>query len=298
MLPRALLAIVGSALVFSGCVGDSPVGPADAAVDAGGVQDAMPSQDTGSPMDAAVEAAGPDAGDAAAGFSVKNLPGIALWLDAAKGVVNDGNQKVSTWSDQSGNSNDATQSLPGNQPTLGAQTINGMAAIHFVGGQDLEIADSASLQLGTGDFFIAVVARWTNVSGFAQLYGKKEPLNPYNGAGMWGNYPTNGLVGGETQTGLSVASTTSSLNDNVARQYAVRRSGSTLSLRVNGKTEGTTANATSDCSAVGTKAYIGQNGGSQYPLDGDIAELVVIKGSISGTDLTALETYLANKYKL
>ena len=43
------------------------------------------------------------------GRQEKAMPtGMALWLKADAGVTKDGNNKVSVWTDQSGNGNDAT----------------------------------------------------------------------------------------------------------------------------------------------------------------------------------------------
>ncbi len=52
-----------------------------------------------------------------------------------------------------------------------------------------------------------------------------------------------------------------------------------------------------DVSASGIDVNIGQwNNGSL--MNGDIAEMVAVKGSISNGDLSSLESYLKSKYNL
>ena len=53
------------------------------------------------------------------------INGLKLWLDASDSstITKDGSNKVSQWSDRSGNNNHATQGTAANQPTLGTNEI-------------------------------------------------------------------------------------------------------------------------------------------------------------------------------
>lgn len=63
--------------------------------------------------------------------------GLALWLKADAGVTLTSG-KVSTWADQSGNGNDATQGSGALRPTLNSSSIGGQQGITFAGGQFLQ----------------------------------------------------------------------------------------------------------------------------------------------------------------
>ena len=77
--------------------------------DAGGGSDGTASDasdanfDASGTNEAAADATPTDASDAPA-FSVGSLPGLVIWLDAAKGVTKDASNIVSAWADQSGTS--------------------------------------------------------------------------------------------------------------------------------------------------------------------------------------------------
>jgi hypothetical protein len=266
-------------------------------------------------MDAASDAPDDSAMDAASDVMVGDggilgLQGLVLWLDAAKGVTKNNNNQVSKWADQSGNSNDAAQGSSTLQPVYNASVINGLPALHFTTsntGSQLTITDSQTLQWGTGDWLVEVVARFDNTpstqsTGWASFYVKPgmnagvvltgnaiDPTNMMNpiSAGVTGAIGPNDYVPAKA-----------SYNDNTARSYAFRRVGQSLEIRVNGA-QVTSKNQSSniDVSASGINVAIGQymNGGI---MDGDIAEMVGVKGSISNSDLAIVEAYLKSKYNL
>jgi hypothetical protein len=111
-----------------------------------------------------------DAGDASA-WTPKELPGLALWLDGTVGIVPamTNAAQVVRWLDQSGNGNDATgectnAGCSGSFPTLEPARVNGLDAVTcgaMSGGNGtaFTIAGSSSLQFGTGEWAIALVAR-------------------------------------------------------------------------------------------------------------------------------------------
>lgn len=89
-------------------------------------------------------------------------------------------------------------------------------------------------------------------------------------------------------------------NDNTARQYGFVRSGSTISVRVNGASNGTTGGTSVNTDATGVGMSIGglNSADGLHPLVGDIAELIIVKGAINGADRDAIELYLRTKYAL
>jgi probable HAF family extracellular repeat protein len=58
---------------------------------------------------------------------------IKLWLNSSVGTVFSTGTNISLWQDQSGNTNDATQSTSGNQPVLVTNALNGLPVVHFNG---------------------------------------------------------------------------------------------------------------------------------------------------------------------
>lgn len=65
------------------------------------------------------------------------LPGLALWLDAADtSTITLNGLTVSQWNDKSGNNRHAAQATAAAQPTSGTKTINGLNAIDFDGSSD------------------------------------------------------------------------------------------------------------------------------------------------------------------
>lgn len=260
--------------------------------------------------------------------SLSAIPGIVLWLDAAKGVT--ANQaSVVSWADQSGNHNDASQQDASWQPSLVATGINGLPVVHFTAnaapadgvssyGNVLNIADSTTLQWGSDDYLIEVVTRYDNVptatfstdgaTGYGTLYSKQttNPALPATGVALFANTPAGDNANGTTafssvvEIAHGVTNTTTGFNDGTARLLGTQRTGGTsLALRVNA-TQTATATVTSiDVDEPATGVRLGASSDATTArLDGDIAEMIAVKGTISATDLTTLETYLTTKYGL
>jgi len=247
--------------------------------------------------------AGPDVPVSDGG--VASIPGLVLWLDAAKGVTKNNQNQVSKWADQSGKNNDANQNNNTLQPVWTSNVINSLPVVHFSSsgsGSELDIADNMSLQWGTGDFLIEVVARFNNIpnnglaTGYGIFYGK---VGMNSGIFLSANdvyKMVAGVGAGIDQNNLWSAQ--SAYNDNTPRSYGARRAGSTLEIRVQSVVATSVMqNGNVDVSASGTNAIIGQFM-AQAHLNGDIAEMIAVKGSISMTDLSTLESYFKSKYNL
>jgi hypothetical protein len=242
--------------------------------------------------------------------TVANIPGLALWLVADMGVVTNGNN-VASWTDQSGNRNNANQTTASRQPLFVSGALNGHAVVRFGfnGMQNaLEVADAVTLQWGSDDFTIEMVARYTNPSPNALLYSKQAIPAPYVGAALWGNQLLASGAGVfsaqvEYKSGYFAGSAMRGLNDGLARLYGGRRTGGTdVETRINGLAVGAQVTPTVvDVSAVGIPVSLGldvNNGEGSQQLDGDVAEIVAIHGTTAAADLACLESYLVSKYAL
>ncbi len=328
--PVALTAVTITFLVCA-CGGDDSVqiplpgneGGADSSTtsDANGGQDTG-TNDTGIGADATpVDSGGPDNSQP---FNPGGVNGLVLWLDAAKGVqANAGH--VQKWADQTSFKNDASQFISGRQPVVNNGVINSLPALHFDkggGGQNSNgsmvlINDAASLQWNTGDFYVVVVGQFDNIPsdglsrGSALLYSKAAfgwqnnpptqtgPALYGNQPGIQNNTPALGLFGIVSTQGSQVTSTSSPYNTLKPHQFAVQRVGGTLSLRVDGQQVSQQAQCNANVDAVGTAARIGADGDAAFTrMNGDIAEVLAVKGQLSGNDQSGLEGYLKNKYGL
>jgi hypothetical protein len=232
---------------------------------------------------------------------IASISGLVLWLDAAKGITKNNQNQVSKWADQSSNANDAIQNTSAMQPVWSGSVFNGFPALHFdmSNTQVVDIADSSSLQWGTGDFLIEVVARFNNDytnNEIGLFYGK---IGQSSGIIFFATDAANADDGiSAAIDGNNLIGYTANYRGSTPRLYGFQRSGSTLSLRTNGAqvaSQAQTGNV--DVSANGEVAQIGDFQ-TNAPLDGDIAEVVAVKGAISSQDLTSLETFLKAKYGL
>jgi len=106
-----------------------------------------------------------------AGTKTYAQPTPALLLQADKATADvDGN--VTTWADQSGNANDATQSDVSMAPKLVANIINGKPVVRFDGSNDfLDVASSDSLNL-TGDVSAFFVVRFDDFATYRAVLAK------------------------------------------------------------------------------------------------------------------------------
>lgn len=255
------------------------------------------------------EGGGADArSDAGHSCTPDRFAGLVLWLTSDKGVTTNGSH-VTSWADQSGLHNDATTPFWAGSPILVKRAVNGHDVVRLSpsnAGEALNIADNASLEWGTGDFIIALVASYRNPGSDALIFSKQDTNPPYTGPALYGNASitseTAFIVQVQYGSAYSARSSTTGLNDGRTRLYCGRRTGGTnLEVRLNSVVVGTqTTDTAVDVSTVGSPVGIGRinNGSTDQQLDGDVAEVVAISGEVSDEDLSCLESYLMKRYAL
>jgi len=217
---------------------------------------------------------------------------------------------VTTWADQSGQKNDAKAAKTA--PTLTKSAINSLPAVTFTASSasGMVVTDAPSLQFGTADYCIAVVSQFDNdpksaqASSIGTWFGKAD-MN--SGILFFGNnidpkssMVTAGLFAAENST--TFLGVNNAYNDKKARLYLLQRTANVLYTRVNGAQVGTlTESAPISVSAANNDAFIGlftnmnQDVGA---LNGDIAEMIAVKGAVSSGDLSTVESYFKSKYAL
>ena len=222
--------------------------------------------------------------------------GLSLWLESNEGLAADG----SSWLDQSGNGHDAT-ALPGQNPTVIPNAINGLPAVQFSGGQAMSIAG----QVITGqEFTIFAVATdaTTSPAGFREIFSNWDTSNQ-----------TSSVFLGTTGFPVAVRFTDDigGANDPIHNQTGVgeiSNAGSPFVLTaVSGSTDAFlnldgspfydngAPLSTRDVSTTGY--FLGRQGSSNFEYwDGTIEELLVYNGELTSSEITQTEDYLLSKY--
>jgi hypothetical protein len=256
-------------------------------------------------------AAAPSPHAADAGFTPAVLPNLVLWLEAGRGVAAGPDGRVSRWTDQSAYHNDAMQAEVARQPSLVTNALGGRPAVRFKKSV-LTIADAASLDWNTGDFALVVVGNYRNApgihtNGWAFFFHKhaEDKFGTQNEPAeviLAGNWPAGSTVLEVTKLTLSLNahgvkchSRDQGFNDGVFRVISGFRVDGKLNLRVDGESQGM-ARGTWNVDSVGSPAAIGSTAKGNFPLDGDIAELIALAGPTAPEDLAAVERYLSAKY--
>ena len=292
----------------------------------GGDHAASDDGDDGSPTaltdaaSASLTDSGPTDGGAT---SPPQLTGAVLWLEATSGVTLSGTS-VSAWQDQSQAHNDAAQSRSQLQPTM--ITRSGLPALHFsgkspatpansggTGGPYLQIKDAPSLNWGTDDFLLAVVAAYRNpiddshlgvIGAFFGKWGMDAGQGQIMFAGNWPhaehpNVEYSDLYFGFGEGVRSIVTSQTGFNDDQVRLYVAQRTSTGTVVRVSGKVMQTLPSDTvTNVSSVGADVGIGNFGGdvSARALDGDVFAVVAVHGMTSADDLAKLESYLMTSY--
>ncbi len=260
---------------------------------------------------------GGDSGkDAGPSYTPLALPGVVLWLESSMGVTM---SPSFLWADQSPLHNDATVAPGDGAPdrNTASPPSNGHPGFGFHETEALVIADNASLQWGTGDFLVEVVAsnnfndptpdggttfKYQDGNYTRRRYGETYsklvgafgpgPVLVYND---WSNrtWATVGAVDGANTLLRAPYDQNTKIH-----LLGLRRKAGVIELRVDGAVKDTQSDAGAlDLSNVGTPVSIGGRA-NLTELVGGMWEVVAVKGATSDADLAAFENYAMSKYGL
>mgnify|MGYP005840254249 CR=1 FL=1 len=211
---------------------------------------------------------------------------LELWLDANKLGLSDGNP-VSTWSDLSGNSNNATQGTASNQPIFNTNAINGLPALTFDGGNDFLEADNKINVTKATLFF---VMNKTGAGGGFETFFMSDNHLILASSGEWGAW-----YGSTKSAGVAFNTTFRTLT---------HLQDGTSPNNVTGffTTDGANRNdITGNASFHGanTSTVIGRNGtATDQFFEGNISEIVYYGRALNLAERIVVNSYLGNKYGL
>ena len=258
--------------------------------------------DGGSPGDGGiVDSGATDSGADAAPIDIAALPGLVLWVKGSNGVHVDSDGGVTGWDDLSPAANNMSPLGSGPLPTLSPTSTNGQPAVHMVV-QSATVSSNLGMPLhdwGNAELFVEVVELIQLGHGAGILFGNIDSSNGFSfELAAYGAAPN--FQGPDFN--LLAPSATHSINDGVPHAVGIRNTwlpydggtGTGLELRIDGALVESTTHPVQEDWGSGP-SFVTQAG---FELDGDIAEIIAVKGHTSDEDVAGVEAYLKDKYNL
>jgi hypothetical protein len=213
----------------------------------------------------------------------------ALWLDAADAttIVSSG-ERISQWSDKSGNSRNATQATAAQRPKVTTAAQNGRSVVEF--DPDLSSFQRLSFSLLTNIGHVFFVAKKNNVdeSSFILTDGTADDLR---GVNFGSNTGSNFVV-------QQIAGSLSTATRNIWHIAEVRTDGVNASLGIDATR---TTSADSDVMTSSDIGWYRNPSGAfvnQYSFRGQIGEIIMSLTALNDTTRQRVEGYLAHKWGL
>lgn len=232
-------------------------------------------------------------------WSPTDISGCQLWLDVDQGITKDGSDYVSSWADQSGNNNNATQGTGSYQPQLQSTSIG--SAIFFDGTDNYLTLGTQLGKPANWTIFIVMAMASTTSSQF--VLASSDAAN--NLKSTWGyiryySGTYRGIYGDDVSYSIT-NSVDTQFTSSIFSQHTIRYiDGDTkVDLWKTGTTQAVTIDASGANSCEGT-AYemaIGRCGA----YNGEyarvyVAELIIYNAALSNNNIDLVEGYLREKY--
>lgn len=253
-------------------------------------------------------------------FSPTNLNGLQVWLDGSDSstmlqssggspVASNGDP-IGVWRDKSGNSYHATQTDGTKKPTFRTNVKNGKSVVRFDGTNDhLQLVGSTSfLKFLHNSNSTVFVAAKNSGAGNSMLLCSNNGTG--SNTGFWFYYPgttsfwpiaTNGTTANVV---YSLESSITNTNYNLMMAYT-KAGDPTASERVKNYNNGSllsganTLTNAADSGNSGFDVFVGSGSSvSNYPLNGDILEILIYNQVLSTGDRQKIETYLNSKWSI
>lgn len=241
-----------------------------------------------------IKAPTPNAIDEIELYQPQSVPqsGLTTWLKADAGLITDGSGNVQMWVDQSGANHDATQATESLRPGVAANFWLGKPVVRFDGtGRRLALPDTATLGIQNSDYEMFIVARSglgdvRFLAGGTSTQNYEVHLNGGQGVRFIPNPPWN------TQSVDFGAN--GAFSNNVLHAFAARVDGNTGYVRVD--TAESSDTAASARSSANVALMLGIRGDNTYPLNGDIAEVLIYNRALTPQERAQVETYLIDRW--
>jgi hypothetical protein len=226
---------------------------------------------------------------------------LAAWFkaDAIPGLVNGG--AVSNWIDASGNTNDATQTVFGQQPSYVTGAMNGLPVVRFNAANSTYLVFNRPV---ADDFTIICVFRSSKGVGTGTAFYQGAGLVSGEVGGVTDDFGTslntNGvLLAGTGNPDTTIASSGSSYTNGQPHIMTFKRTRSSgaLVFYADGLQAGTATGGTQSLTSP-TRLVLGAQQTLNNYLTGDIAEVKIFNSPLSDSDRTAEENALKCKYGL
>lgn len=220
---------------------------------------------------------------------------MGIWLKSNLGVT--GVANASAWADQSGNNFNVSQATVANQPAVLTNRTNFNPAIQFDGTNDNLSLTSGILGTNTfTDVYAFVVSRTntitasyafyeTNAAGQFSLRSPWSDNNLYWEPGNTGTNRLNTLWGGSTGTPFLFGLTSSTTATPSGQRQDIIRNGFSLA------SDATMSSFTGNNSSF----FVGSGSGASY-FNGEVSEMVIYRGALTGTMMQQVQSYMALKY--
>lgn len=215
------------------------------------------------------------------------ISGLQMWLDADAITGLSDSDPVSTWSDQSGNSNDATQATGANQPLYKTNIVNGKPVVRFDNTND---GMTTPLTLAN-PYTIVYVGNFNNADANRRaIQGQVQNrfLGPYSG--RWQVYTGSFLPLGMPLPRANFVVHGMCETSEIAGWFLYESGGFPISGLLTGS-------ATGSFTAIGAVA-LGASGAFAEPFGGDMAEVVCYDRTLTEAEGRGLLQYFINKYGL
>jgi hypothetical protein len=232
-------------------------------------------------------------------FRPTDIDGCQLWLDANQITGLSDGDAVGTWSDKSGQENDATQSDASYKPTYKTNIVNSKPVVRFDGG-DLLATTSVVSALSSSATIFAVVKNPSTASGDDIFLGHSTAASTANNYLWIGIRNTTGYAAMDMNGGNTKVNGDTDLRDDVFHIHTgIKGSDNTISrYGIDGGTYGTNSTSFTLSANVTNIGGLTYNSAAVSMIAGDIAEVIIYNSALSDGDRGDVETYLSQKYNI
>ena len=244
-------------------------------------------------------------------FSPEDLS-PALWLDASDAsTITESGGAVSTWADKSGNGYDVTQATAANKPTTGTRTLNGLNVVDFDDNDELVSSAAASVWnflhqtestifvvmetdedelahqvIRTGAFASSSVGFTVRTN---DVGASDDVLEHWVFRGVSSTYVVQNL----SASGAFPDATPAILRIESDPQNGTAASRSALYVDSGAAIANNADTSTFSSSDASSTLALGS---TSQGINGAIAEVIVVDGTLTADQISATETYLADKW--